>query len=162
MTSFRLTVLTAGFVSIVISMFDAFYPSEKFNRQMNVIFTLVLILCTITPVLSGKVGIPDISELVNETNLETEECVGKADEYFKRSVERNISSRIGQYLYENQIECTQIDTNINISDSGSISINEIDVTACDAALEGDIVDLIQKYIGEDIYVKARESSEDDS
>ncbi|MDE5860025.1 MAG: hypothetical protein K2H23_06535, partial [Oscillospiraceae bacterium] len=52
-------------------------------------------------------------------------------DYFIRSVENNISASLESKLHENNIYPEEIETSINISDNGSISINEVKITLKD-------------------------------
>lgn len=162
MSSFRLVILTAGFISVVMSMFEAVYPSEKHSNQIKLIFSLIFILCAISPIVKGEADFSEIGEVMNDTSQSIELSDEKTMDYFKRSVERNISGRIEQYLGEKDIVCYEIKTSINISGSGSISINEIEIAADNTAREGEIIALIKEYTGEDISVKVKERTEYDS
>lgn len=162
MSSFRLVILTAGFISVVMSMFEAVYPSEKHSNQIKLIFSLIFILCAISPIVKGDADLSEIADVMQDTSQSLELSDEKTMECFKNSVERNISSRIKQYLCENEIVCSEIKTSINISGSGSISINEIEIAADNTAQEGEIIALVKEYTGEDIPVKVKERTEYDS
>ncbi len=162
MGSFRLITLTAGFISIVISIFEGIYPSEKYCKQIKLIFSLIFVLCIVSPFVDGKINLPEIESAISSGSEDVESGENAAMDYFKRSIENNISRSIAQQLEENEIFCTEIKTSINISDSGGISINEIEIAADNVALEGEIIALVKDYIGEDTPIKFKESALYDS
>ena len=150
MDAFKLISLTAGFISIIIAAFDSIYPSEKYSKQIKIIFSLIFVLSIVTPFVNGEVNIDASADVLYEKNI-------AADEYLKSSVENNISSTIGSYLKENEISFDEIKTSINISDYGSISINEIEIAVDDTAQGDEIIALVRNKTGENTDIKIKES-----
>lgn len=144
MDIFRCITLTAGMVSIVIAIFESVMPSEKYSKQLRLIFSLILILSIASPFVQGKIDIADITDDVALTSVDISGKSEAADRYFAKSVENNISRSIGDMLTENKINFTEIKTSINISESYGISINEIEIAVGDTAREDEIIALVRE------------------
>lgn len=154
MDIFRCITLTAGMVSIVIAIFESVMPSEKYSKQLRLIFSLILILSIASPFVQGKIDIADITDDVALTSADISGKSEAADRYFAKSVENNISRSIGDMLRDNKINFTEIKTSINISESYGISINEIEIAVGDTAREDEIIALVrEKTDCDDIKVK---------
>lgn len=128
--TFRTIAFTACFLGIAIAVFNSLYPSEKFAGQLKIIFSLIFILSLIKPIASGKADIPEIAEAASAVSESTDYYFSmndRADEYFIRSVENNISSVLESSLHEIEIYPEEIETSINISENFGISINEVKI-----------------------------------
>ncbi len=125
MEIFRKIAGTACFLGIVITIFSSLYPSEKFAKQMKIIFSLIFILSVVKPFLAGRIDIPEINGTVAASTEKYEAMNEEAYYYFISSVESNISASLETALNEIGIYPVKIETSINISDSGGISINEV-------------------------------------
>ncbi len=128
MESFYLISSTACFLGIVIAIFSKLYPSEKFEKQMKTIFSLVFLISVLTPILNGSLTFPDIRETVAASNSYYQEISENTDIYFIKSVENNISTRLKAELNLHNIFPVEVMTIVNISDDNSISISEVNVT----------------------------------
>ena len=157
MDAFKLISLTAGFISIIIAAFASIYPSEKYSKQIKIIFSLIFVLSIVTPFVNGEVNISESFDFVDASADVLYEKNIAANEYLKSSVENNISSTIGSYLKENEISFDEIKTSINISDYGSISINEIEIAVDDTAQGDEIIALVRNKTGENTDIKIKES-----
>lgn len=127
METFRSISITACFLSIVITIFNTLYPSEKFNKQIKIIFSLIFLLCIIKPITDGNIHLPNIKQTVSVSTDYYTTLSENADEYFVRSVESNISTILEEKLHEENIYPEHIKTSINISENNSISINEVKI-----------------------------------
>ncbi len=130
METFRTIAFTACFLGIAIAVFNSLYPSEKFAGQLKIIFSLIFILSLVKPIASGKVDIPEIAAAASAASGSADyysSMSGRADEYFIRSVENNISSVLESSLHEIEIYPEEIKTSINISENYGISINEVKI-----------------------------------
>lgn len=156
MEVFRFITLTAGLISIIIAVSESVIPSEKYSKQLRLIFSLILILSIVSPFVQGKIDIADITDDVALTSADISGKSEAADRYFARSVENNISRSIGDMLSENKINFTEIKTSINISESYGISINEIEIAVSDTAREDEIIALVREKTDCGI-VKVKES-----
>ena len=125
MDVFRLVSASACFLGIVITVFGSLYPSEKFGKQMKIIFSLIFILSVLKPVLGGKFDLSELKSSVSDSPGQFEEISENTYGYFIRSVESNISAALETELGKLDIYPEKIETSINISENGSISISEI-------------------------------------
>lgn len=131
MDSFRAIAFAACFLGIVITIFNSLYPSEKFNKQIKTIFSLIFILSIAKPIAAGKITFPEIGDAVGASAEHYESINDNTYKYFISSVESNISAALEGKLREKNIYPEEIETSINISDNGSISINEVKITLND-------------------------------
>ena len=155
METFRMISATSCFLGIVITIFNKMYPSEKFEKQMKTIFSLVFLISILTPILNGSFNLPDITETVEASNAYFQEISINADEYFIRSIEKNISIRLEAELNSKNIFPVEVQTSVNISDNNSISINEVNVTVTDIELAEEIKKCIYTNIGEDAKIRVK-------
>ena len=142
MQTFRLIAMTACFLGIVITIFNSLYPSEKFSKQVKIIFSLIFILSIAKPVAAGKITLPEIGETVYASSDYYSSLNDSTYDYFIRSVENNISAALKAKLHEKNIYPEEIQTSINISDSTSISINEVIITIKDMTISPAVVQCI--------------------
>ncbi|MGN0599852.1 MAG: hypothetical protein ACI4JK_08130 [Oscillospiraceae bacterium] len=156
MNEIQLVIISAGMLAVVMNIFESVYPSEKYAKQMRMIFALIFVLTLSKPLISSIEKISDTTESVDVINENISTSTDKTLEYFKGSVERNISSRLYDILAENNIEVKEIKTSINISESGSISINEVKIAAENATQGAEAVDIVKQETGEDTLVKIEE------
>lgn len=156
MKEIQLIIIAAGVLAVLMNIFEGIYPSEKYAKQMRIIFALIFVLCFFRPFFSC---IGNISQTVESIDVLNEKITVNNDntlEYFKKSVERNISSRISGILEENGIRSKEIKTSINISDNGGIFINEVKIAVEDTAQGVEAVDIVKHEIGEETLVKIEE------
>ncbi len=156
MNEIQLVIISAGILAVVMNIFESIYPSEKYAKQMRIIFALIFVLTLSKPLMGSIKNLSDTAESIDVIN---ENISGSTDitlDYFKGSVERNISSRLADILLENDIAVKEIKTSINISDNGSISINEVKIAAENAAQGAEAVDIVKRETGEKTLVKIEE------
>ncbi|MDR0974601.1 MAG: stage III sporulation protein AF [Ruminococcus sp.] len=128
MEGFRLAAGVACFMGIVIALVDALSPSEKFRKQLKVMFAVIFMLAVITPIADGSI---DFSEESIEAYADTDylEASRNAGEtYLETSIGRNISRNIDEVLKGEDITAEKIETSINILENGSIDITVINLT----------------------------------
>ena len=150
---------TACFLGIVITIFSSLYPSDKFAKQMKMIFSLIFVISIMKPLLSGKFDFPVISETVAASADYYSSLNDNAYDYFIRSVESNISFSLEAALNEKNIYPREIETSVNISDSGSISINEVRLVLEDMNDYPEAVKCIREAAESDVAVIAEEKGE---
>lgn len=158
MESFRLMAITACFLGIVITIFNSLYPSEKFAKQVKIIFSLIFILSIIKPFAAGKLYLPE-SERAVSASAESYNALGdNVYGYFISSVEENISASVAAKLREKNIYPEEIKTSINISDNGSISINEVRITLKDSLQRSEVERCVREVTESGVTVIVKESS----
>lgn len=152
MNEIQLVVISAGAIAVIMNIFESVYPSEKYAKQMRIIFALVFVLTLVRPITNGIESLSDAAESIDVINENITESPDNTIEYFKGSVERNISERLTDILSENNIEVKEIQTSINISENGGISINEVKIAAENAAQGVEAVDIVKSETGESTLV----------
>lgn len=152
METFRSISITACFLGIAITIFSRLYPSEKFEKQMKTIFSLILVISITNPIIKGKLEFPDISEAVTANSDYYQSLSENTDDYFIKSVERNISISLESELKECNIFPLEIQTNINISENNSISISEVSVTVDNAEYTDEVKSIISANTGDEVKV----------
>lgn len=155
METFRMISATACFLGIVITVFSRMYPSEKFEKQMKTIFSLIFLISILTPVLNGKMQLPNISETIAASSSYYQEISVNTDEYFIKSIENNISNRLESELNSKNIFPLEIYTSVNISDNNSISINEVTILVTDVELAGEIKSCVNANVGQEVTVNVK-------
>ncbi len=154
METFKMIAGTACFLGIITAIFGSMYPSEKFAKQMKIIFSLVFILSVAKPVISGRISFPDIEETVSAGSDQYSSINDRTYEYFISSLEKNISLSLEAKLNEIDIYPAEIETSINISDSGSISISEVRLVLDDMDSFGKAEECIRRAAESDVRVTA--------
>ncbi|MGN0553214.1 MAG: hypothetical protein ACI4I1_07515 [Oscillospiraceae bacterium] len=159
MNEIQLVIISAGILAVVMNIFESVYPAEKYAKQMQMIFSLIFILCLIKPVICCIESVSDTVESIDVINDNISVKSENTLDYFKGSIERNISSQMKDILTDNGITVKEIKTSINISESGSISINEITIAAENAAQGAEIIDIVKRETGENTLVKIKENEQ---
>lgn len=162
METFRMISGTACFLGIVIAVFNAMYPSEKFVPQLKIIFSLIFILCIAKPIAQGKLEFPEIPETVAASSDYYSELSARTDEYFIRSVENSISRAVGEALAKEEIYPLEIETSINISENFSISIREVKIVLNDPYLSEKAKRLAAEQVGDEAAVAVAIAGKEDS
>jgi CCR4-NOT transcriptional regulation complex NOT5 subunit len=127
MDTLKAMVGIACFTGIALSAADMLKPGEKFNRQIRFIFSLVLMLSVIAPLLGGKINFSfaqaDVSAFEGQLGV-----IEKASDIeLLRLTQDNLNEIIEQRLREIEINCEAVQTTVNISDDASISIIKIEL-----------------------------------
>ncbi len=163
METFRMISVSACFLGIVITMFDSLCPSDKSEKQLKVIFSLIFLLSILTPVLNGRIELPDINETITANSDYYDSVRENADVYFIESVERNISAVLETELHKSNIFPEEIQTSVNISENSSISISEVRVTVADPGCADAVRNCIAACTEENVTViiKVKERTDED-
>lgn len=152
METFHMVSITACFLGIVITVFSKLYPSEKFEKQMKTIFTLIFLLSVVAPFVNGNLSLPEINETVSASSEYYQSINKNADEYFIQSLENNISANLMSELKKSEIYPVDIQTIVNISENNSISISEVRVTVRDETDSDEVKKYVSENVGKEIKV----------
>lgn len=120
---------SACVLGILFSVISNMTPSEKFSRQMNIIFSLILILVIVTPFADGEFDL-EMSQISEST---PEDYSYIYNEQTDRLISENISDNLGQALAEKEIFPLKISVDINNSADGSISIIGAEIILADSS-----------------------------
>jgi hypothetical protein len=132
---FRTAAGVACFIGIVIALIDALSPSDKFKKQLKVMFALIFMLAVITPIADGSIDFSGdtVAAYADRDYLESSKAAGET--YLETAVGRNISRNLDEILKAKNIYPQKIETSINIIDDGSIDITVINLTIDPAKAE---------------------------
>ena len=103
-------ILSACFLSVIITIADSIKPGEKFTQQLKMIFSLV--------------DIPAFADL--EYSEDYNNVENAADNILKEETESKIDAYIEDILLENEVTFDKISSDVNIDENNSININRID------------------------------------
>lgn len=119
-------ILSACFLSIVITIVDSMKPGEKFSQQLKMIFSLIFITGILSAALKGglNIDIPAYADLDYSDDYNSLEHA--ADTALKSETEKNINAYVEDILLKNDVSFDKISSDINIKEDNSIIINRID------------------------------------
>lgn len=132
------TIMAVCVVSAAICIIDGLAAGTRFRKQMRFLLNLIFVLIVVSPILKGTAifEMPDISGFV------TSDYNGSQEVYYeqmKQKTGENISSVLEQQLEAAGINCESIETDVNISESNSISISSVTVCADNFTAAAEIV-----------------------
>ncbi len=143
MDMLRGAAVSACFLGIVFSVLENMIPSEKFSRQMNVIFSLILLLVIVTPFAGADISLPDISGC----DSVTEELEVNLQDSFNKQVSANLCEELSNLLESNGIYAEKITVNVNNSADGSISIKGSEIFITDSSRSADAEKIAGQALG---------------
>lgn len=118
-------VLSACFLSIVISLADSIKPGERFTRQLKLIFSLLFVSGIVVSAVNSDFDF-EIPVAASVEDLEVYENLSEtADKAVLSSAENSVIDMVINILTSQGISFEKIIANINMNDDGSININEI-------------------------------------
>ena len=119
-------ILSACFLSVIITIADSIKPGEKFTQQLKMIFSLVFITGILSAALKGDFAfdIPAFADL--EYSEDYNNVENAADNILKEETESKIDAYIEDILLENEVTFDKISSDDNIDENNSININRID------------------------------------
>lgn len=109
---------SACILGIIFAVSENMLPSEKFAKQMKMIFSLILIAVIIAPFTEGEISL-DSFEMPDITDKDSTFIYNSS---FNSLVSDNISDNLGKELSEMGIFPVKISVDINNSQDNSISI----------------------------------------
>ena len=118
-------IVTICILSIIITVTGNLKINEKYKRQMNMIFSLVFSAGVLATAIKNGIDfeMPDLNEdTYYENYSEIEE---NAEKYMINEIQSRTDKIICDLLNKNSISYKTISTEINISEDGSILINNI-------------------------------------
>lgn len=119
-------ILSACFLSVIITIADSIKPGEKFTQQLKMIFSPVFITGILSAALKGDFAfdIPAFADL--EYSEDYNNVENAADNILKEETESKIDAYIEDILLENEVTFDKISSDVNIDENNSININRID------------------------------------
>lgn len=119
-------ILSACFLSVVITIADTIKPGEKFTQQLKMIFSLIFITGILSSALKGDLAfdIPAFADL--EYSDDYNNIENAADTVLKTETESKINACTEDILLKNEVAFDKISSDVNIDENNSININRID------------------------------------
>ncbi|MBE6861285.1 MAG: hypothetical protein E7497_00080 [Ruminococcus sp.] len=135
-------------ISAAICIMDGLVSGTRLKNQMKFLLNLIFITVIVTPFLKGTLKF-ELPDLKNYTLPE----YTKQDELYNEEIRiqtgENISSVLLQQLEAAGVECSKIETNVNISETNSIYISNVTVSADDFQAAAQV---IRNSLGEETEV----------
>ena len=120
---------SACVLGIIFSVLKNMTPSEKFSGQINMIFSLILILV----IASSFADIQLDSDILDFSETVPDDYSEIYDRRTERLISANISEKLGNELASRGIDPIKISVDINNSADGSISITGAEIIIEDSS-----------------------------
>ena len=159
MDVFRGAAAAACFLGIIFSALETLIPGERFSKQINVIFSLIMVLTVAAPFVSGDIEF-ELPELSEEYDIDTDEVYRRN---LTEAVQSNLCSEVGELLEKNGIITVKISADVNNFADGSISISKVSVSLSDPKDIKGAKKLLEEAFGEDteteVYIEGSENGQ---
>ena len=124
MEQLKNSVIAVCTVSAAICIVESLVSGTRLKNQMKLILDLVLIAAAVIPFLKGGTEL-DFSEFVSENSIDYGYSLEIYNEELRRQTSYNVSSVLLQQINAAGIQCEKIETEVNISEDGSIPITKV-------------------------------------
>lgn len=154
METIKSIILSACFISIISAALGMAVPDGKCEGQLKLILGAIFIVTAATGIMKGDFS--ELSEISAGSVAVTESTAASADDYFIAAAEKNLNRTLENYLKEKGILGAEVSSRIDISENGSIYINEVTASLSDYYSEYVFaMEALKNAVGEDvtIYVK---------
>ncbi|MCC8069360.1 MAG: hypothetical protein LIO71_06395 [Ruminococcus sp.] len=122
-------IMTFCILGIVFSVVSSLMDISRFKKEFRLVFTTILIVALVKPILSLDVSfLDDISLEDSPYDVEDDTYL---QEYTYEAIQSEVESSIQTFLEEKGILCKNILVNINITDDSCISINKVTISTDD-------------------------------
>lgn len=127
MESIRTVISAVCVISAAISIIEGLTAGTRLKSQIKFLLNLVFVTVTLTPLLKGtmKLELPDLKDYTLAEYSQAEELY---NEQLKAKTGENISAVLLSQLEAAGIECSYIETSVNISETNSIYITSVTVS----------------------------------
>lgn len=126
MESLRNSVIAVCTVSAAICIIESLVSGTRLKNQMKLILDLILITAAAAPFFAGGTDI-DLSVFDSYRDIDTDFSVNAYNEELRRQTSYNVSAVLLQQISAAGISCEKIETEVNISEDGSISITKVTI-----------------------------------
>jgi len=115
-------------ISAAICLLEGMASGTRFRSQIKFLLNLIFITVIAVPILKGtfKFEMPDVTQYMD---MEYDETENVYQNEIKHQTEENISSVLVQQIEAAGIKCEKIETEVNISETNSISISSVTIRA---------------------------------
>lgn len=154
METIKSIILSACFISIISAALGMAVPDGKCEGQLKLILGAIFIITAASGLMKGDFS--DLTEISAGSADIAENTAAGADEYFISAAEANLDRTLENYLKEKGVSGAEVSSVIDISENGSIYINEVTASLSDYYSDYVCaVEALKNAVGEDvtIYVK---------
>ncbi len=109
-----------------------------FAEQIEFILKLILMIFIVSPFVSGGISF-ELPEITNYEYVEYGVTQAEYEDELKVQTAENVSQVLLEQVSAANVICEKIDTEVNISDDGSIIISKVIVSADDFAKAAEII-----------------------
>lgn len=149
MEGLKSAILSICAVSMLVCVIEWLVSGTRLKNQVKFLLRVILIVTVFAAFVGGLSGL-DFPELpdMDESDISYAESAYKQE--FIRQTEANIDSVLAQQLEAAGVGFSKIETNVNISETNSISISSVTVSADDFEKAAEI---IRSSLGEETEVQ---------
>ncbi|MBR3268996.1 MAG: hypothetical protein IKI58_09810 [Oscillospiraceae bacterium] len=122
----RSAVLCGCFASVAFSLAEGILPLERFQKQIRLLITVLLLSVLLRPVLHLKDAELSIQDA--DVNPQTETLTASLKQAQESAVSESICNALNRALSEKNIACTVSECSLHIDPDNSIIINEVVIT----------------------------------
>ncbi|MDD7428257.1 MAG: hypothetical protein SOU50_05745 [Oscillospiraceae bacterium] len=154
METIKSIILSACFISIISAALGMAAPDGKCEGHLKLILGAIFIITAASGLMKGDFS--DLTEISAGSAVIAENTAASADDYFISAAEANLDRTLEKYLKEKGVSGAEVSSVIDISENGSIYINEVTASLSDYYSDYVCaVEALKNAVGEDvtIYVK---------
>lgn len=148
MELFKSAAAAACFLGLIFAAAENLLPSEKFSKQIHMLFSLIMIAAVGVKLSSEDFELPDISPGEASGGIYEQQY----DDFLDKKIQENICGSLSEILINNNIYPVNISVNINNSADGSISIKKAVITLTDLSEISDAEKIVSEALGDDVDV----------
>lgn len=161
METIKSIILSACFISIISAALGMAAPDGKCEGQLKLILGAVLIITAATGIMQGDFS--DIAEISAGSAEVSEMTVAGAEDYYISAAEKNLDRTLENYLKENGISDAEVSSVIDISENGSIYINEVTARLSDYSSDYvSAMETLRNAVGEDVTIYVKRQADDEN
>lgn len=159
METIKTIILSACFISIISAALGMAAPDGKCEGQLKLILGAVFIIAAASGIMKGDFS--DFTEISAGSAVIAESTAANADEYFISAAEKNLDRTLENYLKEKGITDAEVSSEIDISENGSIYINEVTARLSDYS-SGYVtaIEALKNAVGEDVTVYVKRQADE--
>lgn len=138
MDNFVAAVRAVCYVSVGICIVQSITDGTKLRSQAGFIFKLIFAVALTAPIVGGvfNIELPDLSAFDSTEYSYSNEIY---ENELRAHLSENISAVLRDQLYAAGIKTEKIDTDVNISEDGSININRVIISTSDYEASAEII-----------------------
>lgn len=135
MEDLKNAVMAVCIVSAGVCMIENMTAGTRLKSQMKLLLNLTVIIVLLASFTKGGVGF----EMPDFTSYDTEYSFEAYNKEICRQTAENISAALYGQITSAGINCTEIETEVNISEDNSIFISKVTISADDFGTAAEIV-----------------------